>query len=426
MNIEQLRRDHQTAHDAAMALVQRTAATCQTEDRQMTAEERRAVEEAGATAAAARDRVTQAEADAHLFANIGGLVPRQVGSGMTAAARQSAPPAQISRLTLGQQFSRSDAYEFIRRREHRSSSAWRSPVAELPFPASFTSMFAATLTEDPASGGTLVLPQYLPGIRPLGLRRLVVAGLMPNGTTDSNLISYMMEKTFTNTAAPVLEGAAKPESTLTFEAKTAPVRKLAHWLPVTEEMLEDQPQIESYIDARLTLGLQLAEEDQLLNGTGVAPQLQGFLTHPNLGATWARVDPATNADALATQFFKLYGSSYLTPDGFVMNPANWATTLLAKTSTGEYMAGGPYNTSLLQSTLWGLPVAVTPGIAAGTALVGAFQSGAQIFRHGGIRVESSNSHQDFFIKNLVAIRCEERLALAIYRPGAFGTVTALT
>jgi hypothetical protein len=71
-------------------------------------------------------------------------------------------------------------------------------------------------------------------------------------------------------------------------------------------------------------------------------------------------------------------------------------------------------------------VAVTPAIVANTALVGAFKTAAQVFRKGGIRVEASNSHQDYFIKNLVAIRAEERLALAVYRPQAIGKVTGLT
>jgi HK97 family phage major capsid protein len=64
-------------------------------------------------------------------------------------------------------------------------------------------------------------------------------------------------------------------------------------------------------------------------------------------------------------------------------------------------------------------------MTAGTALVGAFKTAAQIFRKGGVRVEASNSHADFFVKNLVAIRAEERLALAVYRPAAFGEVTGL-
>ena len=75
--------------------------------------------------------------------------------------------------------------------------------------------------------------------------------------------------------------------------------------------------------------------------------------------------------------------------------------------------------------LWGLPVALTSAIVAGTALVGAFKTASQIFRKGGLRVEASNCHASFFVENKIAIRAEERLALAVYRPSAFGTVTGL-
>lgn len=423
MNIAQLERDVETKRTVALALVQKTAMQCDKEDnRLMTKEERAACDAAGDELRQAVALVDQAKADASIFAGINAMA-RPVGTGLTPAAAHRGVPTV--RQSLGQQFTASDAYEFIRRKGHRSSSAWRSPVADLAYPQGMQ-QYAATLTEDPASGGALVVPQYLPGILPLAQQRIVVANLLAPGTTDSNLVSYMEESSFVNAAAAVLEGGAKAESTLTFTAATAPVRKIAHWLPVTEELLEDQAQIESYINARLTLGVQLAEEDELLNGSGIAPHVLGILTNPGLAPSIARVDPSTNADALAEQFFKVYASSYLVPDGFVLNPINWAATLLAKTSTGEYLVGGPFNTNLLQATLWGLPVAATPEMVAGTGLVGAFRTGAQIFRHGGIRVEASNSHQDYFVKNLVAIRAEERLALAVYRPGAFGTVTALS
>jgi HK97 family phage major capsid protein len=112
------------------------------------------------------------------------------------------------------------------------------------------------------------------------------------------------------------------------------------------------------------------------------------------------------------------------PDGVVINPANWQTIQLMKDANGQYYGSGPFAPAV-QATIWGLPAVKTPTIAAGTALVGAFQSSAQVFRKGGIRVEASNSHNDFFQKNLVALRAEERLALAVYRPAAFGTVTGL-
>ena len=120
----------------------------------------------------------------------------------------------------------------------------------------------------------------------------------------------------------------------------------------------------------------------------------------------------------------IFNDSGLMPDGHVMNPINWQTIQLMKDSSGAYMGGGPFMSPPVPR-LWGLPVVVTPTIAAGLGLVGAFRSAAQVFRKGGIRVEASNSHDDYFIRNLVAIRAEERLALAVYRPGAFGTVTGL-
>jgi hypothetical protein len=107
-----------------------------------------------------------------------------------------------------------------------------------------------------------------------------------------------------------------------------------------------------------------------------------------------------------------------------MNPRDWAATIMMKTTTGEYYTGGPF-ASIQAPTLWGLPVAFSPVVPAGTAIVGAFQQGAQVFWRGGIRVEASNSHADFFIRNLVAIRAERRFALCVYRPAAFAKVTNL-
>ncbi len=189
-------------------------------------------------------------------------------------------------------------------------------------------------------------------------------------------------------------------------------------------MLEDVAQIQSYIDARLRLGVQIEEEDQLLNGTTTPPDIVGIMNRTGLATAVAMGSPDTAIDAIFRQIMAIFGSSFLMPDGVVVNPADWAQILLTKSDDGAYLTAGPF--SAIQSpTLWGLPVAVTPSIAAGTALVGAFKTGAQVFRRGGIRVEASNSHQDYFIKNLVAIRAEERLALAVYRPGAFGKVTGI-
>jgi len=115
----------------------------------------------------------------------------------------------------------------------------------------------------------------------------------------------------------------------------------------------------------------------------------------------------------------------LQPDGIVMNPANWKTIQLTKDSNGQYYGAGPFATPQ-RPTLWGVRVALTSAITANTALVGCFRTAAQIFRKGGLRVEASNSHANFFVENKMAIRAEERLTLAVYRASAFGTVTNLS
>jgi HK97 family phage major capsid protein len=115
--------------------------------------------------------------------------------------------------------------------------------------------------------------------------------------------------------------------------------------------------------------------------------------------------------------------SYLQPDGRVVNPADWADLRLVKDSQGNYVGGSPFSTATEPGqALWGVRVALTTAIAEGTALVGSFSSAAQLYRRGGLTVEASNSHADYFQNDLVALRAETRLALAVFRPEAFATV----
>lgn len=119
------------------------------------------------------------------------------------------------------------------------------------------------------------------------------------------------------------------------------------------------------------------------------------------------MDPDTNADAIVKQMAAIQTATNLVPTGTIIHPTNWLKILLTKTTDAEYLGAGPF-VSPQAPMLWGKPVAVTTAIAAGTALVVCGAAGA-VFRRGGINVQASNSHQDFFIKNLTAIRGEQRL-----------------
>jgi len=425
MNLAQLESDLRAAKERASTLIAETGQRCRDHvvtpasattaavtGRLMTAEERGAIEAELKAGEELQRKIDSMKGDAAFSARLEQLT----GSG---APRPATPQARTS---LGTQFINAADYQaFIKAQRHRISGAWSSPGIECADGG--LRMYGATLTEDPASGGSLVTPDVRPGIVPLRFVRPVVADLIAPGSTTSNLVQYMKEKSFTNAADAVREGALKPESALTFESASAPVRKLAHWIPVTEEMLEDFAQIRSIIDARLLLGLQLKEEDELLNGTGLDPHLLGLRMLP--GLTPAHPKGADSiADAMLKQMTIIATTTFVVPDGWVMNPNDWMTVQLAKNQQGNYMGSGPYAPPQTPQ-LWGISGVTTPAMPVGEALVGAYSAMSQIFRRGGVRIEATNSHADFFAKNLVAIRGEERLAFAVYREAAFGKVTGL-
>jgi HK97 family phage major capsid protein len=298
---------------------------------------------------------------------------------------------------------------------------WTSPAVVVDDPRDArNSVITTTLG---GSGGVLITPEYVPGIVPVPLPPPVVADLLTSAPTPSNSINYQIETLYTIGAAAVAEGAAKPESTLQYDQISEPVIKIGHWLPVTDELLDDFGGFQAYLELRLMQGVQVVESDQLLNGNGVAPNLHGLLNRSGLLADAVRGTDESNADAILRQITQIQSVTYMAPTGLVMNPANWLTIRLAKSTTNEYIGASPFS-PVLGPTLWGLPVALTPAIAAGVALV-VTRTAAMIFRRSGIMVMASNSHQDYFVKNLTAVRAEERLALAVYRPAGFGKVVNL-
>jgi HK97 family phage major capsid protein len=419
MNIALLERELAAKQSAAKDLFSKHTKAADAAGREMTDDERGEVQKALDDANGIKGQIARAKSDDAMRAEVDRIIGVQEKHAQ-AVADQTREAAK-GRKSMGQQFVESAAMDFLKTRRHHGSGMWQTPSVEL---------HATTITSDdgsPGSGGDLIVPQYLPGVKvPLLFRRLVVADLLAPGTTDSNAIIYMQETVFTNAADTVAEGAIKPESTLIFDKVTETIHKIAHWIPITDEMLEDVSYIRSYVDGRLRLGVMMAEEDKLLNGAASPDEINGLLNRTGLRtAEVAGGSPdSPNADAVFRQMMGIFTDSFIMPDGIVMNPSNWQTIQLMKDTSGAYMGGGPFGLPPAPR-LWGLPVVVTPAITTGTALVGAFGSQAQIFRKGGIQVAVSNSHSDFFIRNLTAIRAEERLGLAVYRPSAFGTVTGL-
>lgn len=266
-----------------------------------------------------------------------------------------------------------------------------------------------------ASAGALVVPDRLPGIMMPGLRRLTIRQLMAQGRTGSNSIEYVRENVFTNGAAPVAEGALKPESQLTFTKETANVRTIAHWIQASRQIMDDAQMLESYVNGRLMYGLALKEEDQLLSGDGTGDNLLGVNAVASAYDVALDVVGDTRADKLAHAIFQVTESEF-EASGVVLNPRDWHQIALLKDENGNYIFGGPQ--AFASNLIWGLPVVPTKAQALGTFTTGAFDMASQVWDRMDASVEISREDRDNFVKNMLTILCEERLALTHYRPSA--------
>jgi HK97 family phage major capsid protein len=254
------------------------------------------------------------------------------------------------------------------------------------------------------------------------LRAPRVVDLIPTVPMSSAAIEYMEETTFTNAAVEVTEGSAKPEAALDFTLRTETARKIAVWIPVTDEQLADTAALRAIIENRLETMVKLRLDSQILVGDGVAPNLAGIEDNSRTGLqTQAKGgDPTPDAFYKAIQLIR--SVAFSEPNGIVVHPDDWTPIRLLSTADGIYIWGPPMDAG--PERMWGLPVVVTTAQTEDTGLVGDFRQAALYLRQG-IDVQVSNQHDDYFVRNLLAIRAEMRAALAVYRPAAFCTVTGI-
>ncbi len=257
--------------------------------------------------------------------------------------------------------------------------------------------------------------------------------VIPNYRTESSSVEYVRELAYTNAAAEVAEAVstvtgAKPEAALTFEVVNTPVQTIAHWVPVTRQVLQDASQMEAYINNRLLEGLRLRENAQIINGNGTAPNLRGLMNTTgigNLDAAYWTANPlptvasaANNLDRLRRAITYIAVNGGAQPNFAVLHPTNAERFDMFKTTTGEYLGSGPYDYAAVRR-IWGqLVIVENADIPVDNFLVG-YGPAAGIFDRMDAQIFIADQHSDFFIRNIFVVLAEERLALAVFRPAAF-------
>ena len=279
-----------------------------------------------------------------------------------------------------------------------------------PFLTKATIMNSGQVLAQADRVSTIIAPQQ---------RRLSIRSLLPIAKTTSSAVEFTRENVFSNAAAPQFsaspletEGIRKAQSDISFTLVNVPVITVAHWTEASRQVLSDSAMLLDFIDTRLRYGLQLEEDDELLNGASGNGEVSGLLQSGNFTPYNRSSSADTQIDTLRRAFTQLELSNH-TPSGVILNPTNWESISLLKDTQGRYLVGDPSAGNPAQ--LWGVPVVSTAAISAGTFLMADFANSVQLFERAEATIEIGFKDDDL-IRNKITVLCEERIALAVFRP----------
>jgi HK97 family phage major capsid protein len=261
----------------------------------------------------------------------------------------------------------------------------------------------------------------IPRVELYPTRRLMVADYIPQIPTSQASIKYMEETTYTSNAAEAAEGAAAAESALALTEQSQTVEKIATFIPVTEEQLEDVPAAEAYLNSRLTYMVLARLDGQLLAGDGSTPNLLGLFNVTSIQSQAKSTDPTP--DAIYKLFTLIRASGFAEPSVLFTNPTDWQDVALLRTADGIYIFGSPSDAG--PTRIWGVPVVQTTACTLNSMASGDFQMYSNFYLRRGIQVEMSSGYDDYFVKGKFAVKATIRGAMVWYRPEAFGEVTGV-
>ena len=239
---------------------------------------------------------------------------------------------------------------------------------------------------------------------------LTIVELINWTPVTESLIPLLKESAHNFMADVVPEGETKPESELNFKVEELTISVIAHWVRVTNQLLNDMPALVAYIRGRMAYGIRLKLEYLVINGNTTS--FSGLLKTGNSIVLPALTNPIDTVSAAKAKAF----ASYVPPDAVIMNPEDWSIIERTKGTDGHYIFGSPGAT--VTPVLWGVRVIQSAGMPKGKYWIGNVVMATEGYIREDVAVELSTEDRDNFIKNLVTIRAEMRAAFGVIMPDA--------
>lgn len=397
---------------AAIKAAQDIIAKAQAEHRSLTAEEAQAVEAKSAEVEDLTKKIDAAAKGDELIARIANLAGSE-DAGKDSGQKDAA-------TSLGEHFVKQVGADMFARLKS-------------------TRGFSVASTEYKANTDTAVSPgAFSPVTTQIdktivrGFRRPSVADLLGAGTlgAGTNAVTYFVEGAFEGSFATVAEAGQKPQlHPADPTSRTDAAKKIAGWWDTSDEMIEDLDFWVSEINNRGIYLLSMVEESQLISGDGTGSNILGLLNRSGIQTEAQATTGDYAQDAIFRALTKVQTATGLSADAIIINPADYQALRLSRDSNGQYFGGGFFSGEYgnggvaFQPSLWGMNTVVSSAVPAKTVVVGALKAAATVYRKGGVRVESTNSDQGKFTKDIVTTRIEERIALAVRVPSAVVKVT---
>jgi len=244
--------------------------------------------------------------------------------------------------------------------------------------------------------------------RPTSVRDLLVVRPTTAGSVD-----FLRGGVAGTAAIQATEGAPKAELDMLLTADSAGVRTIAAWVGASTQVLSDNAFLADFIESELRDALRLVEDAQLLKGSGLGGNILGLWTQ---AAAYNRTVAGDTASDTLRRAITQVQLARGVATGIVLSPQGLERIELIKDTGGEYVAELRVTGDNYESTVWRVPVLVSDVLSADEFMVGDFVRAARLWDRQQATIEISADHADFFVRNLVAIRAEERVALTVPRP----------